>query len=249
MLQRLLAALVVVVGLAIPARAEEVTCAVAANFLPAFRSIAIEFERATGHQVKAISGSSGRFYGQIKNGAPFDVFFSADQVRPQRLEDEGFAIRGSRFTYAVGRLVLWSPDPALVTGETTLRTGHFKYVAMANPQLAPYGAAAQQVMVKLGLWKRLQPRIVRGESLGQTMGFITSGNAELGFVALAQVLDPAAARGGSRWEIPQDLHDPLDQDAVLLTNGRANRAATALLEYVRTPDARRMIERFGYGIK
>lgn len=243
------ASLGVVISLAIPARADQVTSAVAANFLPAFRSIAIEFERATGHQVQAIPGSSGRFYGQIRNGAPFDVFFSADQERPQRLEDEGFAVRGSRFTYAIGRLVLWSPDSELVTGETTLRSGRFKYVAMANPQLAPYGAAAQQVMIKLGLWNRLQPRIVRGESLGQTMGFITSGNAQMGFVALSQVVNPPMNPGGSRWEIPFDLYDPIDQDAVLLAKGRSNVAARALLEYVRGPDARRIIERFGYGLK
>jgi molybdate transport system substrate-binding protein len=244
-----LASLLIVIGLAIPAQAEEVTSAVAANFLPAFRALAIEFERATGHHVKAISGSSGKFYGQIANGAPFDVFFSADRERPQRLEDEGFAVRGSRFTYAVGRLVLWSPDPALVTGETTLRTGHFKYVATADPQLAPYGAAAQQVMIRLGLWNQLQPKIVQGESLGQTMGFITSGNAELGFVAFSQIVDSAVTPSGSRWDIPLHLYDPIDQDAVLLTKGRANRGARALLEYVRGSDARRVIERFGYGLK
>ncbi|MEW6682065.1 MAG: molybdate ABC transporter substrate-binding protein [Nitrospirota bacterium] len=241
--------LLVVISLAIPARADQVTAAVAANFLPAFRSIAIEFERATGHRVQAIPGSSGRFYGQIRNGAPFDVFFSADQKRPQRLEDEGFAVRGSRFTYAIGRLVLWSPDSALVSGATTLRSGRFKYVAMANPQLAPYGAAAQQVMMNLGLWNQLQPHIVRGESLGQTMGFITSGNAQMGFVALSQVVNSAMNPGGSRWEIPFDLYDPIDQDAVLLAKGRSNVAAGALLEYVRGHDARRIIERFGYGLK
>lgn len=241
--------MLVVMGLAFPARADEVTSAVAANFLPAFRAIAIGFERATGHRVKAISGSSGSFYGQIKNGAPFDVFFAADQERPQRLEHEGFAVPGSRFTYAIGRLILWSPDPDLVAGEQTLRTARFRHLAMANPQLAPYGIAAKQVMMKLGLWDQLQPRIVRGESLGQTMGFITSGNAELGFVALSQVLDPGLKQAGSRWDIALDLYDSIDQDAVLLVKARSNSAALALMEYVRGPEARQVIERFGYGLK
>ena len=240
---------VLVMASSVPARAGEVTSAVAANFLPAFRSIASGFEHATGHRVTTIAGSSGRFYGQIRNGAPFDVFFSADQERPRRLEGEGFAVKGSRFTYAIGRLVLWSPDPELVRGEATLRTEPFRHLALANPQVAPYGAAAQQVLTRLGLWERLRPSIVRGESLGQTMAFITSGNAELGFVALSQVVDPAQPAGGGGWQIPLALYDPIAQDAVLLRQGQANPAARALLAYVRSADAREVIERFGYGLE
>lgn len=238
-----------VLASAIPVSAEEVTVAVAANFVPPFRAIAIEFEKRTGHRVKAIAGSSGKFYSQITNGAPFDVFFSADQERPQRLEADGLTVKGSRFTYAVGRLILWSPHAELVRGEETLRTGTFKHLAIANPQLAPYGLAAKQVMTKAGLWDQLQPRIVQGESLGQTMGFVTSGNAELGFVALSQVLDPTLKQAGSRWAIPLDLYDPIDQDVVWLGRGRSNPAAAALMDYARGADARAVIERFGYGLK
>jgi molybdate transport system substrate-binding protein len=233
--------------LAGPATAAEVTVAVAANFVPPFREIAERFEQATGHRVEMVSGSSGKFYAQIRNGAPFDVFFSADQERPKLLEDEGHAVAGSRFTYAVGRLALWSPDAQLVEGEKTLREGGFKHLAIADPKLAPYGAAAVQVMEALGMWERLQPRIVTGESLGQTIGFVTSGNAELGFIALSQALDPNLKPKGSRWDIPSNLHDPIRQDAIVTSRGAFNPGARALVEYVRNdPAARAIIERFGY---
>jgi molybdate transport system substrate-binding protein len=234
---------------AAPASAGETTVAVAANFMPAFRVIAAEFDRASGHHVRAVAGASGTFFSQIKNGARFDVFFSADRERPQRLEEEGNGVHGSRFTYAVGRLVLWSPDGEAVSGELTLRRGWFNHLAMANPRLAPYGMAAKQVMMTLGVWDQLQPRLVQGESLGQTMGFVMSGNAELGFVALSQILDPSVALAGSRWDVPPNLHRPIDQDVVLLVHGRSNPAALALMDYVRGPEARRVIERFGYDVK
>src|SRR6476469_1767167 len=178
------------------AGAGELLVAVAANFVPPFREVAMEFEKATGHNVQVASGSSGNFYTQIKNGAPFDVFFSADNERPKLLEDEGLGVKGSRFTYAIGRLVLWSPDPNLVKGEDTLRSEKFKRLAIANPKTAPYGMAAMQAMQKLGVWESIQPRLVMGEGLGQTMGFIESGNAALGFLALSQVLDPKIAGKG-----------------------------------------------------
>jgi molybdate transport system substrate-binding protein len=246
---RVLGLFLLAIWYANPARADDVTAAVAANFLPAFRVIAVEFEQATGHHLNTVSGSSGKFYSQIIHGAPFDVFFSADRERPQRLEAEGFVVNGSRFTYAVGRLILWSPDPGLVRGEGTLRIGAFEHLAIANPLLAPYGAAARQAMMNLGLWDLLQPRIVQGESLGQTMGFISSGNADLGFVALSQILDPTFKQTGSRWDIPLDLYDPINQDVVLLVRGRSNPGARALLEYVRGPDAQQVIQHFGYGLK
>jgi molybdate transport system substrate-binding protein len=232
-----------------PALAEQVLVAVAANFIPPFRELAIEFETTSGHTVRAVSGSSGTFYSQIKNGAPFDVFFSADVERPKLLEEEGLAVKESRLTYAIGRLILWSPNPSLIKGEHTLKSEHFKHLAIANPKTAPYGAAAMQTMHKLGVWEKLQPLIVTGENLGQTMGFIESGNAELGFVALSQALDPKLTIKGSRWEVPADLHDPIKQDVILLTKGKDNPAARSLMEFVRGPQAKQIIERYGYLLK
>ncbi len=231
---------------AAPVYADQVQAAVAANFIPPFREIAEEFQKATGHQVQISAGSSGKFYAQIKNGAPFEVFFSADDERPKRLEHEGLGVQGQRFTYAIGRLVLWSPEPKLVNGEETLRNGTFNHLAMANPKTAPYGTAAMQVMQKLGVWESLQPRLVQGENLGQTIGFIDSGNAQLGFLALSQVMDPKLKGKGSRWDVPTSLHDPIRQDALLLTNGRNNAAAKALVEFMHGAQAQGIIQRYGY---
>jgi len=158
-------------------------------------------------------------------------------------------VKGSRFTYAVGRLVLWSQDPALVTGQDTLKTAMFKHLAIANPKTAPYGVAAMQAMIKLGVWESLQPRIVMGENLGQTVGFLESGNAELGFLALSQVLDEKLKGKGSRWDVPESLHEPIRQDAVLLTKGENNPAARALMEFLHGPQARVIIERYGYRVE
>jgi molybdate transport system substrate-binding protein len=232
-----------------PAFADQATVAVAANFVSTFREIAVEFETATGHSLRVAAGSSGNFYSQIKNGAPFDVFFSADMEHPKLLEDEGLGVKDFRFTYAVGRLVLWSPDPNLVKGEETLRSKPFKRLAIANPKTAPYGVAAVQAMKKLGMWETLQPRIVMGENLGQTMGFIESGNADLGFVALSQILDPKIKGQGSRWNVPDDLHEPIKQDVILLAKGKGNPAAIALLEFVRSPKTRAILTRYGYETK
>jgi len=231
------------------ARGAEVVVAVAANFIPPFNEIAAEFQKVTGHVVQSSSGSSGNFYAQIKNGAPFDVFFSADNERPKLLEDEGLGVKGSRFTYAIGRLILWSPDPNLVKGEDTLRSESFKHLAIANPKTAPYGLAAMQAMQKLGLWERLQPRLVMGENLGQTMGFIESGNAELGFLALSQVMDPKMKGKGGRWDVPINLHEPIQQDVVLLAKGKENPAAKALMDFMGGPQATAIIERYGYELK
>lgn len=251
MTQRLLAwCLFAIVTTAVtPVSAELALVAVAANFIPPFREIAIEFEAATGHNVRVAAGSSGNFYSQIKNGAPFDVFFSADMERPKLLEDEGLGVKDSRFTYAIGRLVLWSPNADLIKGEETLRSKNFQRVAIANPKTAPYGVAAMQAMQKLELWENLQPQIVMGESLGQTMGFIESGNAQLGFVALSQVLDPKIKGQGSRWDVPAHLHEPIKQDVVLLTKAKDNQAAKALMEFIGGPQAKKIIERYGYELK
>ncbi len=232
-----------------PSFAEQALVAVAANFVPPFREIAIEFEQATGHQLQVAGGSSGNFYSQIKNGAPFDVFFSADMERPKLLEDEGLGVKDSRFTYAIGRLVLWSPNENLIKGEETLRLKQYKRLAIANPKAAPYGLAAMQAMQKMELWDSLQPHIVMGESLGQTMGFIESGNAQLGFVAFSQVLDPKIKGKGSRWDIPNNLHEPITQDVILLTKGKDNPAAKALMEFMGGPQAKTIIKRYGYELK
>jgi len=242
--------LFVIVATAVPpAFAEQALVAVAANFVPPFREIAIEFEKSTSHQLQVAGGSSGNFYSQIKNGAPFDVFFSTDMERPKLLEDEGFGVKDSRFTYAIGHLVLWSPNADLIKGEETLRSKKFKRLAIANPKTAPYGVAAMQALQKLELWESVQPQIVMGESLGQTIGFIESGNAQLGFVAVSQILDPKIKGQGSRWDVPSNLHEPIKQDVILLTKGKDNSAARALLEFMGGPEARKIIERYGYKLK
>lgn len=232
-----------------PAFAERALVAVAANFVPPFREIALEFEKSTGHRLQVAGGSSGNFYSQIKNGAPFDVFFSADMERPKLLEDEGLGIKDTRFTYAIGRLVLWSPNESLIKGEETLRSKQYKRLAMASPKTAPYGMAAMQAMQKLEIWDSVQTQVVMGESLGQTMGFIESGNAQLGFVALSQVLDPKIKGKGGRWDVPNNLHEPIKQDVIMLTRAKDNLAAKALMEFIGSPQAKKIIERYGYELK
>ena len=231
--------------------AEEVRVAVAANFRATLNEIITNFERDTGHTAVVSSGSSGKLYAQIKNGAPFDVFFSADVKRPKLMEDEGLAIQGSRLTYAVGRLTLWSANPDMITaeGKTVLSNGTFDHLAIANPKTAPYGTAAKHTIKALGLWDHMKDRIVQGENIGQTFQFVFSKNAQLGFVALSQVLDPKINGAGSRWDVPVNLYDPLRQQAVLLINGQNNNAAKAFLEYIKGPKARKIIERFGYGLE
>ncbi len=251
MKQRLLAWCVCVIVLLVvtPVFAEQALVAVAANFVPPFREIAMEFEKTTNHQLQVSGGSSGNFYSQIKNGAPFDVFFSADMERPKLLEDEGLGVKDTRFTYAIGRIVLWSSNADLIKGEETLRSKKFKRLAIANPKTAPYGVAAMQALQKLELWESVQPQIVMGESIGQTIGFIESGNAQLGFVAMSQVLDPRIKGQGSRWDVPINLHEPIKQDVILLMKGKDNPAAKALLEFIGSPQARKIIEHYGYELK
>jgi molybdate transport system substrate-binding protein len=232
-----------------PALADQALVAVAANFLAPFRELAIAFETSTGHSLRVVAGSSGNFYSQIKNGAPFDVFFSADMERPKLLGDEGLGVKETRFTYAIGRIVLWSSNADLIKGEETLRSKKFKRLAIANPKTAPYGVAAMQALQKLELWESVQPQIVMGESIGQTIGFIESGNAQLGFVAMSQVLDPGVKGQGSRWDVPTNLHEPIKQDVILLMKGKDNPAAKALLKFMGSPQARKIIEHYGYELK
>lgn len=225
--------------------AEEVTVAVAANFTKPMEKIAADFEKATGNNVILSFGATGKFVEQIKNGAPFQILVAADQDNPMKLETEQFAVSGTRHTYAVGKLVLWSAKPQFVDGNgDILKTdGSFKHIAIADPSVAPYGKAAVSVMGKMGLLDALKPKIVQGDSIGQAKGFVASGNAELGFVALSQVFQETT---GSSWIIPQDLYKPLYQDAILLKTGENSVAAKALLDYLRSPAALTVITGYGY---
>jgi len=234
-------------SLAHPARAGEVLVAVAANFVAPMQTLAIEFERETGHKVALSSGSSGSFYAQIKNGAPFAVLLSADSATPARLEAEGDAVPGSRVTYAIGTLALWSAKEGFVDdkGEVLLR-GAFSHLSIADPNKAPYGAAAVETLRKLGRYDALRPGIVTGNSIAQAHQFVITGNAELGFVSLSQVVRDGRLTGGSIWIVPETLHEPIRQDAALLMKGRDNPAARALLQYLREPKAATIIKAYGY---
>jgi molybdate transport system substrate-binding protein len=229
--------------------ADEVQVAVAANFTAPMQQIAAGFERDTGHKVALSFGSTGKFYAQIVNGAPFEVFLAADDETPARLEKEGHAVAGSRFTYAIGRLVLWSANPDRVDAKgEILKTGSFKHIAIANPKTAPYGAAAIEAMTRLGVLARLQPLFVQGENIAQTHQFISTGAAELGFVALSQVFKEGKVTGGSMWAVPASLHQPILQDAVLLAKGKDKAAPAALMNYLKGPKARAIIKSYGYDL-
>ena len=245
-LRRLLA-LTAALALSAAAQAEVVQIAVAANFTAPARALAEVFARTTGHEAKLSFGATGAFYTQIKNGAPFDVLLAADDERPARLEKEGDTVAGSRFTYATGQLVLWSAKPGFVDDQgAVLKGGHFGKIAIANPKNAPYGAAAVEAMEKLGLAATLQPKLVTGESIGQTFNFIATGNAELGFVALAQVLEGGKLKSGSMWVVPAQYHAPIIQDAVILNRAASNPAAKAWMELLKTPQSKALIRSYGY---
>ncbi|MBB4267151.1 molybdate ABC transporter substrate-binding protein [Roseospira visakhapatnamensis] len=230
-----------------PAHAGETLVAVAANFTAAAREIGAAFTTATGHTATYSFGSTGKLYAQIANGAPYSVFLAADAARPARAEADGLAVAGSRFTYAVGRLVLFSTDPGLVDDSgQVLKTGDVERLAIANPVTAPYGTAAIEVLRTMGVHDALAGRLVRGDSVSQTLQFVTTGNAPLGFVALSQVI---TLPGGSRWIVPTDLHAPLRQDAVLLTRGKNNSVARAFVAFLKSPEARAIIARYGYGVE
>lgn len=231
------------------ASADEVRVAVAANFTAPMQKIAEAFARDTGHRAVLAFGATGKFYAQINNGAPFDVLLAADEQTSQRLEDEGQGVTGSRFTYAVGSLVLWSAREGYVDAQgRVLADGDFRHLALANPKTAPYGAAALQTLEKLGLRERLQPRFVQGENIAQTHQFVASGNAELGFIALSQVIEDGRIARGSAWRVPADQHQPIRQDALLLQRGEHNPAARALLDYLRSASAVALIRAYGYEV-
>lgn len=244
LLHRLCLALVACL-LAWSSQAAEVKVAVAANFAAPMKVIAQDFERETGHKVHLAFGATGTFHAQIKNGAPFDVLLAADESTPSQLEKEGLTVAGSRQTYAIGRLVLWSPQASLVDARgEVLRSKSFKRLALANLKLAPYGAAALQVLQGLGLSDKLP--VVEAAHIGQVFQFVTSGNAELGFVAMSQVFENGKLRRGSAWVVPARLHAPLRQDAVLLKHGQHQPAAQAFLNHLRGEKAKAVIQAFGY---
>jgi molybdate transport system substrate-binding protein len=244
---RLTIAFITSMLLSLSVQAAEVKVAVASNFAQPMKDIAAEFEKDTGHKLSVTQGATGKFYAQITNGAPFEVFLSADDETPRKLVKEGKAISGTQFTYAIGRLVLWSPDEKLVDqGGAVLKTDRFKFIAIANAKVAPYGRAAVQAMQKLGVLSTIEPRVVQGESITQTHQFVTTGNAQLGFVALSQVWENNRIKSGSGWIIPEEMHEQLRQDIVLLNPGKDSSAATALVNYLKSDKAKKIIERYGY---
>jgi len=234
--------------LALPSRADEIQVAVAANFSAAAQQIAADFEKDTGHTAKLSFGATGKFYAQIENGAPFDVLLAADQATPGRLVAEGKAVAATLRTYAIGRLVLWSADPALVDARgEVLKSGRWKHLSVADARLAPYGRAAAETLAALKLTDAVQPRVVTAENIGQALQFVQSGNAEIGFVALGQVQPPDGSKGsGSMWLVPDSLYSPIRQDAVVIATARSPKAAAAFVDYLGSAKARVVIQARGY---
>ncbi|WP_095143519.1 molybdate ABC transporter substrate-binding protein [Pseudomonas sp. Irchel s3b6] len=229
------------------AQANEVQVAVAANFTAPIQAIAADFEKDTGHKLVAAYGATGQFYTQIKNGAPFEVFLSADDSTPQKLEQEGDIVDGSRFTYAIGTLALWSAKDGYVDAKgNVLTSNQYQHLSIANPKAAPYGLAATQVLARLGLTDKVKNKIVEGQSITQAFQFVSTGNAEVGFVALSQIYKDGKVTAGSAWIVPADMHDPIKQDAVILNKGKDNPAAKALVDYLKGPKAAAVIKSYGY---
>ena len=246
-LSKIIFGVVAFFSLLIQVGAGEVRVAVAANFTAPMQKIALAFEAETGHKAVLSFGSTGTLYAQIRNGAPFHILLAADDETPLKIEKEGLGLAGSRFTYALGKLVLWSKQPGLVDDKgEVLRTGAFQRIALANPKLAPYGAAAMETMTKLGVLQALQPRFVQGENIAQTYQFVFTENAQLGFVALSQVYADGKIVQGSAWMVPDTLHAPIQQDAILLKKGGDNPAAAALMQFLRGERAKSLIRAYGY---
>lgn len=235
--------------LPLAATAATAQIAVAANFAEPIKALAVELERTTGHTLRITIGATGKLYAQIKNGAPFDALLAADTKVPQALETEGLIQPGSRFTYAKGQLVLWSADPHRVDNQgAVLRRADLGKVAFANPKTAPYGAAAEQVMAAMSLTPTLTPKLVQGESIGQTYAFVYTGNADVGFVALSQVFENGRLRAGSMWRVPRKLYAPIEQGTVILRRGAQNQAVHALMQLMRSPQGQALIRAYGYEI-
>lgn len=229
------------------ALAEQVQVAVAANFTAPLQAIAAEFEQDSRHRVLASFGASGQLYAQIVHGAPFEVFLSADASTPAKLDSQGLGVSGSRFTYAIGSLVLWSANPDYLDGSpAALKANQYRHLALANPKAAPYGQAAREVLEKLGLSAATQHKLVEGQSITQAHQFIATGNAELGFVALSQVSKDGQLSSGSAWRVPAELHTPIKQDALILKKGEHNPAAVAFIAYLKGAKAAAIIKAYGY---
>ena len=243
-----LAMLATLLAVAPNVRADEVSVAVAANFAGPLTKITEGFTAATGHTLKVSAGSTGKFYSQIVAGAPFEVLIAADDETPKKLIAEGLAVQGSNFTYAIGKLVLWSAQPGYVDDQgAVLAAGKFAHLAVANPKLAPYGQAGMEVLKARGLADAMTPKLVTAESIAQAYQFVATGNAELGFVALSQVATPGKPVTGSYWLVPASLYGEILQDAVLLNTGAKNPAAAALLAYLKSAPAKAVIQAYGYG--
>lgn len=246
-----LACLVAAVGAlsSLAASAGEVQVAVAANFAGPFQKIAADFAAQTGHKAVVASGSTGKFYTQIQQGAPFEVLIAADDETPKKLVAEGLGVKGQSYTYAIGKLVLWSAKPGVVDDQgQVLKAQKFEHLAIANPKVAPYGAAGVETLKALGLYEAIAPKIVQGDNIAQAQQFVATGNAELGFVALSQVAPPDKPLVGSYWLVPPKYYTPILQDVVLLSKGAANPAATALMAYLRGDAAKAVIKSYGYGL-
>ena len=221
--------------------------AVASNFAAPIQKITSSFEQDTGYKLSVSIGSTGKFYTQIKSGAPYLVLLAADEDTPARLEREGFAVTGSSFTYASGKLILWSKDPNMIDdkGQVLLK-GNFEHIAMADPKLAPYGLAAKQTLEKLGLYKSLSPKVVRGENIGQTFLFVNTGSVRIGFVAMSQVMRDGRIKEGSAWIVPTDDYSAIKQNATLLKIGEKNIGARSFLEYLKSTKALGIMKTYGY---
>lgn len=231
------------------ALAEDVSVAVAANFTAPMKLIVERFEKATGHRARLSFGSTGKLYAQIRNGAPFELLLAADAETPERLVEEGLAVADTRYTYAIGQLALWSADPGRVDADgQVLKSADFAHLALADPKLAPYGRAAEETLARLGLLEALRPKFVTAESIGQSYQFIASGNAELGFVALSQIVRDGALGQGSMWRVPNGMHQILRQDLVVLARGERSHAARAMAAFMRSDEARELIRSFGYEV-
>lgn len=243
-MKHLLVAAVALMALSsLPAKAEDVSVAVAANFTDAAKEIAKVFAEKTGHTAVLSFGATGQFYTQITQSAPFGVLLSADDETPKKAVTEGYAVTGSEFTYAIGKLVLWSKAAAIPAGEAALKGDAFAKLSIANPKTAPYGAAAVQTLKALGVYDKVEAKIVQGNNITQAYQFVDTGNAELGFVALSQVIEK---KDGTQWLVPPNLYQPIRQDAVLLKQGADNKAAKAFLEFLKGPDAAKVIAKYGY---
>lgn len=246
---RRLAFFALLAGATLTARAEEVSVAVAANFTAPMQKIAVEFEKATGHKAQLIFGSTGKFYAQIKSGAPFQLLLAADDETPTKLVKEGDGVAGSQFTYAIGKLVLWSPKPGFVDDKgEVLKNGKFEHLSIANPKLAPYGLAATETLKALGMADSLRSKIVMGESITQAQQFVTSGSAELGFIAFSQIHKDGKLIDGSYWLVPARHYTQIRQDAVVLARGKGNAAVEALAGFLRSKTAADIIKSYGYDL-